>query len=496
MVFRPYESSHHGRPKFFVTLLSLTTISVVVSSPVLHTSRTGSGLSTSAPNVSKTLIYSTTPTLLANKPVSGTSACQPTGSKIIPHIAYKHRTGQAVDTSTATDKGAQISAVSSGELVRSPSASTILTAAATASLASATETEISAFGLETAPNNYKRVLSPSLFYKEGIMKVECPGNQDIIDRVVRPFFEGGVAPKFKVDVTMKWPAETTSLRRNHLGRGSPAGDETFRTAISRLTRTCRRCLCDHETGIIIHRGADNMFRTKKGTVEGAPSCIKKSRAEFCSLFLGCYCTAFLVSDYNDLSEESRNAISQHPIAELQGAINRIPGGVRVDNPGWLFLFGDGLDIAQDSFRVEDMAAQSTGYTFEDEDDDVDPSEWEPDEFLFGPDQFDEYGNLVALGGPEWAHKTSDNVGKGKGRAADPDTYNDGAGRFSFNYWNFPPSRWNGGFGPGGEGPSSGVIFKRGLETLPQRQGDIVDSDIEVGREVAHLEGSGDLEVLA
>ncbi|EGX50799.1 hypothetical protein AOL_s00054g885 [Orbilia oligospora ATCC 24927] len=143
-----------------------------------------------------------------------------------------------------------------------------------------------------------------------------------------------------------------------------------------------------------------------------------------------------------------------------------------------------------------MAAQSTGYTFEDEDDDVDPSEWEPDEFLFGPDQFDEYGNLVALGGPEWAHKTSDNVGKGKGRAADPDTYNDGAGKFSFNYWNFPPSRWNGGFGPGGEGPSSGGVFKRGLETLPQRQGDIVDSDIEVEREVAHLEGSGDLEVLA
>ncbi|KAF3135709.1 hypothetical protein TWF569_009645 [Orbilia oligospora] len=163
--------------------------------------------------------------------------------------------------------------------------------------------------------------------------------------------------------------------------------------------------------------------------------------------------------------------------------------IQSDNPGWLFLFG-----AQDSFRFEDMAAQSTGYTFEDEDDDVDISEWEPDEFLFGPDQFDEDGNLVRLGGPEWAHKTSDNVGKGKGRAADPDPYGGGArGPISF-FWDFYPPHWNGGSGPGGEGPSSGGIFKRGLETLPQGQGDVVDSDIKVEREVVHHEGLGDLEV--
>ncbi|KAF3142029.1 hypothetical protein TWF703_001252 [Orbilia oligospora] len=181
--------------------------------------------------------------------------------------------------------------------------------------------------------------------------------------------------------------------------------------------------------------------------------------------VGCYCTADL------------------------DAIKRIPGRIQSDNPGWLFLFG-----AQDSFRFEDMAAQSTGYTFEDEDDDVDISEWEPDEFLFGPDQFDEDGNLVRLGGPEWAHKTSDNVGKGKGRAADPDPYGGGArGPISF-FWDFYPPHWNGGSGPGGEGPSSGGIFKRGLETLPQGQGDVVDSDIKVEREVVHHEGLGDLEV--
>ncbi|KAF3218930.1 hypothetical protein TWF679_000342 [Orbilia oligospora] len=169
------------------------------------------------------------------------------------------------------------------------------------------------------------------------------------------------------------------------------------------------------------------------------------------------------------------------MAELKYAINRIPERILRDNPGWVFLYGD-ENSAQDPFRVEDMAAQSTGYTFEDEDDDVDISEWEPDEFLFGPDRFDEEGNLVALGGPEWAHKTSDNVSKGKGRAADPDSYD---GPISF-FWDFHPSRWNGGSGPGGEGPSSGGIFKRGLETLPQRQGDIVDSDIEVEREVVRL----------
>ncbi|KAF3191861.1 hypothetical protein TWF225_001066 [Orbilia oligospora] len=242
-------------------------------------------------------------TLLANKPVFGSSTYQPTGSKITAHIAYTHRTGQAVDTSTTTDKGTQINSVSSGELVRSPSASTILTAAVTASLASTTTTDIPDLSLETAPNKYKRVLSPSLFYRKGSLGITCRESQEIIKTVIQPFFENGIVPQeAQGGITIRWRAEIAGLHR-------------------------------------------------------------------------CYCTADLVSEYNDLSEESRNLISQHPMDELQDAINRIPWRIRSDNPGWLFLFG-----AQDSFRFEDMAAQSTGYTFEDEDDDVDISEWEPDEF--------------------------------------------------------------------------------------------------------------------
>ncbi|KAF3078975.1 hypothetical protein TWF706_003642 [Orbilia oligospora] len=430
------------------------------------------------------------PTLLANKPVFGSSTYQPTGSKITAHIAYTHRTGQAVDTSTTTDKGTQINSVSSGELVRSPSASTILTAAATASLASTTTTDISDFSLETAPNNYKRVLSPSLFYRKGSMGIKCRESQEIIKTVIQPFFENNLVPQeAQGGITIRWRAEIAGLRRNYLAWKYRNDYFAIHTTITRLTRTCRRCYCDPETGRVIPRSPNDPYRTTTGKLENPPSCLNWARADFCSRFLGCYCTADLVSEYNDLSEESRNLISQHPMDELQDAINRIPGRIQSDNPGWLFLFG-----AQDSFRFEDMAAQSTGYTFEDEDDDVDISEWEPDEFLFGPDQFDEDGNLVRLGGPEWAHKTSDNVGKGKGRAADPDPYGGGAGGPISFFWDFYPPHWNGGSGPGGEGPSSGGIFKRGLEILPQGQGDVVDSDIKVEREVVHHEGLGDLEV--
>ncbi|KAF3207468.1 hypothetical protein TWF191_001045 [Orbilia oligospora] len=286
MVFRPSQSSHHGRLKFFVTLLSLTTISVVVSSPVLqYTSRTGSDLSTSTPNVSKTLIYATTPTLLAKEPISGTPTYQPTGSKITAHIDYKHRTGQGVDTSNTTDKGAQISSVSSGQLVRSSSASTILTATATASLASTSTTGISDFGLETAPNNYKRVLSPTLFYSRGSLQVKCRGADELIETVIRPLFEDGLPPEIQSDIIFKWRLVANSFRRNYDAWKSRGDSHGLCKYMMRVLLACRKCFCD-SAGRVIARGANNPYRTSSGALEAPASCLTPSRADLCSQFLG------------------------------------------------------------------------------------------------------------------------------------------------------------------------------------------------------------------
>ncbi|RVD81132.1 uncharacterized protein DFL_009008 [Arthrobotrys flagrans] len=427
-------------PKSFVVLLSLAAISGVISSPVSRANHTKA----SAPDARAT--FTGTPS--TGKSVSGTlNFSTPTDTT---WIIDENHTGQATCTANANAiniSGCGVS-MSTGEPVRTLSISTVVTtdaipsASTTASGIDATGTAISDPAAEISAN--KRVITPKIFYKAGKLRIMCKTIPYLTGEVLIPILEGQrtINPPEHGMTQKEWDSEIEPFVEGYKEWQYNGDDVPLFEAVRWKQKKCTSCRCDQETG--------------------------------------CTCTTVLKTNYISLPGAPGRTYTYE---EIQPALNQIPHSVRNTNPGWRYL-PPGLDpmsFTEDPiyFVPEDPASTSSGYTYADEDDDVDPAEGDGDEYLYGPDLLDEYGNIIDLGKLEWVHRSS----QGKGKGVDRDSYDHDS-----YFWN------NGGQGPGGGGSSSGgFIAKRELGALPQGQREAVDGRSETKRGMANQGGTGDLE---
>ncbi|KAK6516286.1 hypothetical protein TWF506_006195 [Arthrobotrys conoides] len=456
MGIHSFEHSRRSHFKNFLSLFILATTSKVASSPVSQINRTIPG-SLTVLTLHSVKTSTSIPTLPISKSVLRTLSFNFTDPTNITHTANhdENSTSHGVDgTNVATTN----ISVLSREPVEALTINAVSNAAATASSTHTIETKTSKSAIVLETSTYKRVINPNVFYTSDRMNIQCNSAAWAVERVIIPWMQDRLPEEFAPrgpggeDYSQSFSRIKAGFRWGFGEWVHSRGEESTRLQknVRLFHGFCKGCTCD-EAGKIIVRPA------------------------------GCYCTVGLVDNIAHLSGESRTAVMQHSRAELQNAIDRIPHTVRGSNPGWTFRGWDGAEMGftpapdlDPIFYIPDV-----DYEADPEDDStVNVSDWDADEFLYGPDQYDKDGNLLALGNLEWAQKSSD--GQGKGKTVERDPYKG----HSFYWDSFPPNYYNGGGGPGGGGSFPGGISKRELKTLSQIQGDAIDSQAGEGQGAA------------